>query len=306
MQNFVLIFSFLARVQDQEKRANRLSMSEINKRFPDNSLTLLVINHLNDPKETFPYSNRIGLQFASELTARPKKKSVIKGLLQSGRENDTPECFKQAIALGSFPARAELALLCFNQNLPHAECKKAFELVKDGHGFGCSDCSGMLAHIYATGFRGVVARCDETAYRLACASADAGSLFGKMALAHFLKSLLGVQDPDEETFNVLWSDPFIRNFAVPSIDVPADDSPLEEDVPASSSAEDLFEDVPVEDEDPFKDWSESDLENWFGIDKNILSQSNIRRIARLLIEEIQQEHACNPNMPKVWCNLPAL
>jgi hypothetical protein len=302
MQNFVLIFSFLARIQDQEKRANRISMSEMNQRLPGNSLTKSVIDHLNNPQGTLPSSNPISLQITSELTGMQKKNSVIEGLLQSGRANDSPDslgCFEQAIALGSLSARADLALFCFIQKPPYAECRKAFELLQEGHESGCSDCTGMLACFYTTGFRGVVARCDETAYRLACASADAGSLFGKMALAHFLKSLLGPIDPDEDTFYVSWTDPFIRNFAIPSIDVP-------EDVPASSSAEDLVEDVPVEDEDPFKDWSESDLDDWFGIDKNILSQSNIRRIAILLIEEIQQEHACNPNIPKVWLNLPAL
>jgi hypothetical protein len=145
----------------------------------------------------------------------------------------------------------------------------------------------MLAHIYATGFRGFVTRCDETAYRLACASADAGSLFGKMALAHFLKSLLGVQDPDEETFDLLWTDLFIRNFASQRPDVP-------------------IEDIPPDDEDPFKDWSKSDLEDWFGVDENILMEIDKRRIAKLLIAEIQQEHARNPNIPKVWLNLPDL
>jgi len=256
------------------------------------------------------------------IAAKLRKKKLLSRLLQSGRANDSRVCFEQAIALGSFPARAELALLGFNQNLAFASFwlfnqtlayadKKAFELVKEGHEFGCSDCSGMLAHIYVNGFRGFVVPSDETAYRLACASADAGSWFGKMALAHFLKGLLGPIDPDKETFDVLWSDPFIRNFASPSIDVPAADDVLPvEDVPA---ADDVLpvevvpaEDVPAEDEDPFKDWSESDLEDWFGVDKNILVESEKRRIAKLLIAEIQQERACNPNSPKVWLYLPSL
>jgi len=279
-------------------------------RLPGNSLTRVVLSRLF---YGLPYSSshpRVYRETLEMIAAKLRKKKLLSRLLQSGRANDSRVCFEQAIALGSFPARAELALLGFNQNLAFASFwlfnqtlayadKKAFELVKEGHEFGCSDCSGMLAHIYVNGFRGFVVPSDETAYRLACASADAGSWFGKMALAHFLKGLLGPIDPDEETFDVLWSDPFIRNFASPIIDVPAADVVLPvEDVPA--------EDVPVEDEDPFKDWSESDLEDWFGVDKNILVESEKRRIAKLLIAEIQQEHACNPNSPKVWLNLPAL
>lgn len=259
------------------------------------------------------------------IAAKLRKKKLLSRLLQSGRANDSRVCFEQAIALGSFPARAELALLCFNQNLAFASFwlfnqnlvyadKKAFELVKEGHEFGCPNCTGMLARFYATGFRRVVECCDETAYRLACASADAGSWFGKMALAHFLKSLLGPIDPDEDTFNVLWTDPFIRNFNSPSIDVPAVDGviPVEvvpaKDVPVEVVPVEVVpaEDVPVEDEDPFKDWTESDLEDWFGVDYNILMDFQIRRIAAFLIQEIHQECAGNPNSPKVWLNLPAL
>ena len=307
MQNFLLFFAILARVQDQEKRANRLSISEMSKRLPGNSLTLSVINHLNHPQATFPSSNPTILQVTSEVTAMSKKYSIVERLVQSGRENDTLECFKQAIALGSFPARADLALLCFNRNLTYPECREAFFLVKDGHNFGCSDCTGMVSCFYTTGFRGVVERCDETAYSLACQSADAGSWFGKMALAHFLKGRLGVQDPEEDLFDLRWTDPFIRNFASPHLDVQSEDVPAE-DLPAEDvPAEDLpAEDLPAEEEDPFKDWSKSDLEDWFEPDRNILSNLALRRILAILIEEIQQERACNPNSPKVWLNLPAL
>ena len=266
-------------------------MSEMNQRLPDNSLTRVVLSRLF---YGLPYSgsnDRIYEETLEVIAAKLRKMKLLSRFIQSGRANNSPGCFKQAIALGSFPARAELALLCFNQNLAYAECKKAFELVKDGHSFGCSDCSGMFAHYYVTGCRGIVIPCDETAYCLACASAAAGSCFGKMALANFLKSLLGPIDPDEETFYVLWSDPFIRNFASPRLNVPV------EDVPA--------ENVPIE-EDSFKDWSESDLEDWFEPDRDILSKSDIRRIAKILIEEIQQDHALNPNSSKVWLNLPAL
>jgi hypothetical protein len=46
------------------------------------------------------------------------------------------------------------------------------------------------------------------------------------------------------------------------------------------------------------------LQEFFEPDPDILSNTDIRRIARSLIEEIQQEHRRNPHMPKVWCNLP--
>lgn len=223
-----------------------------------------------------PMMNRIIKHVLSKLA----KKQLLSSLIKLGRKNDSIDDFQKAIDLGSFTSRAELALLCFNQKLPYLLCKKAFELVKDGSRYGCSDCKGMFAHFYRTGFRGVVSPCDETAYLYACDSANAGSWFGKMALAHFLKSLLGVIDPDEETFYVLWTDPFIQNFASPRLDVPIE-------------------------EDPFKDWSESDLDDWFEDDCIILMEFDKRRIVKHLIEEIKQEHVHNPDMPKVWDNLPA-
>ena len=279
-------------------------MSGMNQRLPGNFFTHVVLARLFS---ILPYSSshpRVYRQTLEVIAAKLRKKELLSRLIQSGRANDSSACFEQAIALGSFPARAELALLCFNQNRPYSECVIPFDLVENGRFYGCPSCTGMVAHIYATGFRGVVQRSDPTAYRLACESAAAGNLFGKMALAHFLKSLLGPIDPDEETFDVLWTDPFIRNFASPRLDVPAaDDVLLVEVVPAEVVP---AEDVPAEDEDPFKNWSESDLEDWFGVDKNILVESEKRRIAKLLIAEIQQEHTRNPRIPKVWLNLPSL
>ena len=270
-------------------------MSGMNQRFPGNSLTRVVVGRLFRKMPPSTKCRNLFIETLERISAKLKKAKMIKSSLESGRENDSPGCFELAILLGSFPARAELALLCFSQNLPHAECKKAFEWVKEGHEFGCQNCSGMLARFYATGLRGVVECCDEMAYRLACASAAAGSCFGKMALTHFLKSLLGPIDPDEEdTYNVLWTDPFIRNFNSPSIYVPAEDVPPIEENPSA------------DEDDPFKDWSESDLEDLFGVDYNILMDFQIRRIVELLIEEIQQERARNPNCPKVWLNLPAI
>ena len=272
----------LARVQDPEKRANR--MSEMSERLPVNTLTTRDV--LSSLFNGLPYSrsnDRIYDETLELIAAKLRKKELLSRFIQSGRANDSLACFEQAIALGSFPARAELALLCFNQNLAYAECKKAFVLVKDGSRYGCPDCKGMLAHFYRTGFRGVVTPCDETAYPYACQSAAAGSWFGKMALAHFLKGLLGPIDPDEETFYVLWTDPFIQNFASPHLNITA------------------MDDVP-----PIKDWSESDLEDYFEDDCIILMEFDKRRIAKRIIEEIQQEHQRDPNMPKVWLNLPAL
>ena len=321
----------MARVQDQEKRANRLSMLEMNQRLPGNSLTRVVLSRLFNG---LPYSSshpRVYRETLGVIAAKLRKKELLSGFLQSGRANDSSGCFEQAIALGSFPARAELALLCFNKNLSYAECKKAFELVKEGHAFGCPDCSGMLAHIYATGFRGVVARCDETSYRLACVSAAAGSWFGKMALVHFLNSLLGVQDPEEDSFDLLWTDPFIRNFAGLRFDVLAPspaaaaevsfkvkwDLPIDiwgiilQNTRSIEDCENLYSALSIQSREELKDVYEGhkealDFESFFEPDRNILSNSDIRMIARILIEEIQQEHRRNPNIPKVWCNLPAL
>ena len=273
----------------------RLRISKMNQIFTGNSFTPFLFGRLFTG---INYSRNHILTYEDSLeviAAKLRKKKLRSRFIQSGRENDSPGCFEKAIALGSFSARAELALLCFNQNLPYAECKKAFDLVKDGHRFGCSDCSGMLAHIYITGFRGVVCPFKEDPYPLACASASAGSLFGKLALAYFMDLILDRWfDPYEEKLDVLWTDPFIQSFEHIRLYVPADDV----------SAEDvLVDDVPTDDvpaeEDPFNDWSESDF------DRNILDTSDIRKIGRLLIEEIKQDHTLNPNNSKVWVNLPS-
>ena len=241
----------------------------------------------------------IVIQTVIRVQSKMAQKQLLSSLIQSGRKNGSINDFQEAIALGSFPARAELALLCFNHHLPHAECRKAFFLVKEGHCSGCLDCTGMLAHFYATGFKGIVAPCNETAYPLACASADAGSYFGKMALAHFLKGLLRPIDPNEDTFEVLWTDQFIQKYSILSIDVPIEEDHIE-DVPADDAP---LEDVAADYEDPFEGWTGSDLEDFFGVDRNVLMDYQILRIANLLIEEIEQEDSQrNPNsanIPKV-------
>ena len=239
-----------------------------------------------------PMMNRIIKRVLSKFA----EKQLLSSLIKSGRENDSIVDFQKAIDLGSLTSRAELALLCFNKKLQYSECKKAFELVKEGHRFGCSDCSGMLAHFYITGNRGIAIPCDETSYCLACASAAAGSWFGKMALAHFLKSLLGVQDPDEETFDVLWSDPFIRNFASPRKIEMADVADV-----ANAADAAAFKHLSSE-------WKYSDIhafKEWFD-NSNIVFPFEQLKIAKRLIEEIKQEHSRNPDMPKVWNNLPAI
>jgi hypothetical protein len=274
------------------------------------------------------------------IAAKLRLKIHVMRLIREGRANDLPDSFSQAIALGSYPARAELVLLCINLNLPHAKCVEAFNLVEDGRFFGCPSCIGMLANIYATGFRGIVYRCDNTAYRLACESANAGDWFGKRALVHFLKDLLGVQDPKDEPFYLYWTDLFIASIKG-RICAP---------VPApASAAKDSVQDV-SEDKDPSKGlsglpadilakiiqkfWSMKMCNNfylalpfglrgelkgvydahmemlnndvWFEPDWDILTKSDIRNLAEILIEEIQQEHLRNPHMPKVWLNLPSL
>jgi len=263
--------------------------------------------------------------------------SLITSLLELGRASDSTACFKDAIALGSNSARADFALLCLTANLPHEMCRNAFDFIKYGHDNGCPDCTGMLAFYYVTGCRGVTLRCDDTAYRLACQSAAAGSWFGKMALVHFLNSLLGIQDPDEEKFYVFWTDNFISNFAGQSIDVPAlvsasaakvsfqdvsgaNKLELPNDIwgnilqntSTSKDCENLYSALPMLSRMELKNVYDAHMENlsffedWFEPDQDILSNSDIRMIARILIDEIQQEHQRNPDMPTVWCNLPAL
>ena len=313
----------------------------MNQRLPGNFFTHVVLARLFS---ILPYSSshpRVYRQTLEVIAAKLRKKELLSRLIQSGRANDSSACFEQAIALGSFPARAELALLCFNQNRPYSECVIPFDLVENGRFYGCPSCTGMVAHIYATGFRGVVQRSDPTAYRLACESAAAGNLFGKMALAHFMKDLLGIQDPEDEPFYVYRTDRFIYSFKE-RICAPA---------PApASAAKDSVQDVSEEDKDhpkglsglptdilaqilkeswsmkmckdfylalPFqlraelKDVYEAHMEMlnldvWFEPDWDILSKSDILKIAKILIEEIQQEHLRNPDMPKVWLNLPSL
>jgi hypothetical protein len=246
-------------------------------------------------------SEQMKEEISSSFLTKLKKKMVVtmsKNLTIFGRINDSIPHLQDAIDLGYLPAIADLALVCFTANHPHQICKHAFELLKRGHEYGCPDCTGMLAFYYMTGCRGVTFRNNDYPYFYACQSAATGSWFGKMALVHFLNSLLGVQDPEEEKFWITWIDPFICNFDPKAAPKAAPDA-------APKAAPDAAADADYWDDTPFQDWSESDFEDWFE-DPDILSQLDIRRIARILIEEIQQEHLRNPDMPKVWSNLPVL
>jgi hypothetical protein len=186
-------------------------------------------------------------------------------MIQFGRENDSSIYFLNAIYFDCLSARAEFALLCLNMILPIDECKKAFNLVKDGSILKCPDCEGMLAYFYVTGCRGVVTPCYESAYKLACKSANSGSWFGKMALAHFLAFYPGYYDEYDDKFEIYWDDQFICKFASQMQQLPDD-----------------FD------------------------DGNIVFSSNQLLIARHLVAEIQEEHACNKDIPKVWLNLPVV
>ena len=302
-------------------------MNHRRERLPGDSLAEFTMHRLvGNPSCSSRTNFRRAEEALDVIAAKFRRKILLMRLIREGRANDLPDSFFQAIVLGSYPARADFALLCFSANLPHQICKHAFELLKQGRDYGCHDCTGMLAFCYVTGGRGVTLRCDDTAYRLSCQSAAAGSWFGKMALVHFLKSLLGVQDPEEDSFELLWTDPFICNFAPQSIDAPAPapaaevsfkwEFPIEiwgtilQKTRSTEECEKLNAALPIETRAELKHLYEAHkealaLEEFFELDRDILSNFDIRRIAGMLIREIQQEHQRNPHMPKVWRNLPA-
>jgi len=254
-------------------------------------------------------SKEMKKMFLSSFHTKFKKKMVVtisRNLAIYGRMNESVPHFQEAIVLGNYSARADFALVCFTANLHHQMCKHAFELLKSGHDYGCPDCTGMLAFYYVTGCRGVTYRCDDTAYSLACHSAAAGSWFGKWALVHFLNTLCGDQDPDEEKFDLHWTDYFVCNFAPEAVLKAVPDAAANADAYADADA-DAAADANADywDGTPFQDWSESDFEDWFE-DPDILSQLDIYRLAKILIKQIEEEHLLNPYMPKVWSNLPVL
>jgi hypothetical protein len=301
---------------------------EQQQRLPGGSLAAFIMHRLvANPLCSSRTNFRRAEETLDVIAAKLRRKILLMILIWEGRANDLPDSFFQAIVLGSNSARADFALVCLTGNLSYQMCKDAFELLKAGHKYGCPDCTGMLAFFHVTGGRGVTHRCDDTAYHLACQSAAARSWFGKMALVHFLNSLLGVQDPNEETFYVCWTDPFICNFAPRRIHVPAPaaevsfkfewEFPIEiwgtilQNTRSFQECEKLYRALPIQFRAELKDLYEAHkealaLDEFFEPDRDILSNFDIHRIARSLIEEIRQEHQQNPNMPKVWCNLPAL
>ena len=170
----------------------------------------------------------IGNSFSSKNIPQKLFNGVIENLQKEEllsrwiQLSDSSIYFLNAISFDCFSARAEFALICFNMDLSKDECKKAFDLVKDGSILDCPDCQGMLAHFYETGYRGVVTPCYETAYELACKSANSGSWFGKMALAHFLAFYPSYHDEYDDKFEIYWDDPFICKFASQMQQLPDD------------------------------------------------------------------------------------
>jgi hypothetical protein len=181
-------------------------------------------------------------------------------LLLYGRMNDSIPHLEKAINLGNLSARADLALLCFNQQLSDNECKKVTKLLKEGVELGCQNCQGML------GYRHSLAYDFDLAYRHAIESTDAGSIYGKFALAKLLHTLSSyIPDEYEQTFYILSDDKFICNFMKRNL-------------------------ADVDDAD----------------DPNVLNSYDQRRIAGILFNEIREEYAKNPMCPKVWVSLPTI
>lgn len=187
---------------------------------------------------------------------------ISKRLLLYGRMNDSIPHLQKAINLGNLSARADLALLCFNQQLSDNVCKKATKLLKEGVELGCQNCQGML------GYRHSLAYDFDLAYRHAIESANAGSIYGKFALAKLMHTLSSyIPDEYEQTFYILSDDKFISNFKRRNIDDADDD---------------------------------------FYNDPNVLNSYDQLRIARVLFNEIREEYAKNPMCPKVWVSLPTV
>jgi len=207
--------------------------------------------------------------------AKLRKKKLISRYLESGRENDSLDCFKRAIELGCKTAPAEIALICMNQRstISYPICLEALQLVTEGHLLGYSDCTGMLAYIKTIGLgkSSIGKDWSSISYRLACASADAGSLFGYMAVIHFLRKVVNERsdDPDVDHFDIRYFDNFIKDF-FPNL-------------PESSQQED--------------DYYDYELDN--------LSDKEIQDIINILVNLLKQKYADNPRMVKVYCNLPS-
>lgn len=209
---------------------------------------------------------------------RKNIETISNRLLLYGRMNDSIPHLQKAIYLDNLTARADFALLCFNQKLSHNECKKATKLLKEGVELGCKDCQGML------GYRHSLAYDFDLAYCHAIESADSGNIFGKFALAKLLHTLSSyITDEYEETFYILSDDKFISNF-------------MRRNIANVDDADD------ADDTDNDYDSALSDFYN----DPDVLNSYDQRRIAGVLFDEIREEYAKNPMCPKVWVSLPAL
>jgi hypothetical protein len=222
-------------------------------------------------------SQQINTFFRKTLFSKIMKKNLttfLKNLVLYGRINDSIPHLQKAIDLGSLTARADLALLCFNQKLSHSQYKKIIKLLKEGSELGCQDCQGMLGYSYT-----LISEF-YFAYRHSIESADAGSIFGKFALAKFLHNLSNYQqDEFEETFYIFFNDKYISNFT---------------QIKQASAA-----DV----ENDFDSDLDSDLDDFYN-DRDFLDCLDQRRIAGILFDEIREEYAKNPSCPKVWVSLP--
>ena len=162
-----------------------------------------------------PYSPRIG-----QLSANMKKQLLSKysakwleSLIIHGRVHDSMEHLQTAIDLGSLTARADMALLCYNMKLQWDKLRTIFDLLDDGVKQGCKDCEGMLAFYIITN-SGTDAPDYHSAYDHAIESADAGSVYGKFALAHFLDFYMKnyAYFVVEDDIYIFPSDKFICNF----------------------------------------------------------------------------------------------
>jgi hypothetical protein len=234
-------------------------------------------------------SQQINTFFRKTLFSKIIRKNIetiSKRLLLYGRMNDSIPHLQKAIDLGNLSARADFALLCFNQNFSHNECKKTIKLLKEGVDLGCKNCQGMLGYSY------FLMSSFYLAYAHAIESADAGSIFGKFALAKFLHnlSISHHQDEYEETFFIYSDEKFISNF-------------IQRKHTSAASAASAA--VNVDEYNSELDDFDSDLDDFYN-NSDFLNCLDQRRIAFILFDEIREEYAKNPMCPKVWASLPSI
>jgi hypothetical protein len=224
-------------------------------------------------------SRQMKTSFRKNLFSKIIKKNIeiiSNNLLLYGRINDSIPHFQKAIDLGNLSARAEFALLCFNQKLSHSQRQKAILLLKEGVELGCQDCQGMLGYCHSLTYD------FDLAYQHSVESADTGNIFGKFALAKLLHTLSSyIPDEYEETFYIFSDDNFISNFMRRNI----------------ANVDD------VDDSDDTDNDYDSALSDFYN-DPNVLNSYDQRRIAGVLFDDIREEYEKNPSCPKVWVSLP--